>query len=211
MFAPLVRTLLAAVVMLLVVSVNAQASLLHIQYYFDSMPASETVGQDMTTDGLALVGTFELLAEESFGFCGSIVGCADRLVFSIAPVDGAGGDGGYAPGGAPLPVSLAQWSIGGNWELALFLLFTDPTTDGTRVGVELLPDLVGYSLGFCTPDPDAVGVGLCGVGSLGQPVEGLFVVSMPVHQPVPEPPAMAVFGLGLAGLGFFMARRRRVA
>ena len=91
MFAPLVRTLFGAVVMLLVVAVNAQASLLHNQYYFDSMPASETVGQNMTTDGLALVGTFELLAEGSPGGCGSITGCAELLVFSIAQVDGAGG------------------------------------------------------------------------------------------------------------------------
>ena len=42
--------------------------------------------------------------------------------------------------------------------------------------------------------------------SVGVNVQGTWEMT----SPVPEPTTLAIFGLGLAGLGFFMTRRRRV-
>lgn len=207
----MIRILFSAVLLLLAVTVTARAALLHEQYYYDpifGIPA--VLGEDMSLDGLVGEGYIdfspwaELGFESGEGTCGTLNAtseCSNYLIFSMVNFElqnGTPGDQTY------LTVLGADWEIFDDWSLLLNnLVFLDPIT-GDQASLFLLPDAVGYSVGMCTATAGIPG-GLCTTGLFGGPAPFLDVISHPIHVPVPA--TLALFGLGLAGLGW--SRRKK--
>ena len=146
--------------------------------------------------------------EFSTGSCGGFnAGSLCSEYFDYSFVNIFSGAPGLEPGTeTTLFVEAANWFIDSDWSLFIDLIFTDSLGNEGN-SLFLSQDSMTYSLGSCTAA--IPGIGDCGTGFEGQPVNELFVVSAPIH--VPEPASLALFGFGLAGLGFMTRRRRKQA
>ena len=212
----MVRTLFSAVLLLLVFTVTARAALLHEQYYLDPLANNVTVLGEEMLFGLVGEGYIDFSPwAETYGIesgserCGSLNAtseCSNYLIYSMVNFF-LDANGVLLPGDQTIiPVLGAEWTIFDDWSLDVHLVFIDPNTNYIT-NLTLFRDAADYSVGTCTPIMVGIQTGLCSTGLGGVPVPFLNVVSHPIHVPVPA--TLALFGIGLAGLGWSKRNKAR--
>lgn len=125
---------------------------------------------------------------------------ADLSAFSFHVSTGAGSPQDYGLGN----VATVSWTIDNSSNLSDFLLTTDLISFGTTQSAVLLTTSTAFHQGLCSSS-SFLDSQTCTAGVVPNTSTGVLTAR---SVNVPEPAAIALFGFGLAALGFMLRRAR---